>query len=167
MEKNGVVRLGVDDFIQHLTGNITRIILKNPGEFIKKGDALITLVRNGKHITLFSPVSGTVRKHNPNLEKESGLINSSPYNEGWIYEITPSKWLREIQYLFLGKEYRDWISDEFARLKEFLSAAVRVNENVYAHVVMQDGGELTDHVLAELDPEVWEEFQNRFINTSR
>jgi hypothetical protein len=37
----------------------------------------------------------------------------------------------------------------------------------FAQVIMQDGGELSDHILADLEPEVWEDFQIKFINTSR
>ena len=32
-------------------------------------------------------------------------------------------------------------------------------------VLIQDGGELQDHVLENFGPEVWEEFQIKFINT--
>jgi hypothetical protein len=37
----------------------------------------------------------------------------------------------------------------------------------YSHVVLQDGGELSDNVLASLEPKVWEDFQTQFIDTSR
>ncbi len=41
------------------------------------------------------------------------------------------------------------------------------NNAVYNHVVLQDGGELKDNVLADLGPEVWEEFQTKFIDPSK
>jgi hypothetical protein len=34
-------------------------------------------------------------------------------------------------------------------------------------VVLQDGGELRDGVLTDKAPEVWEEFQTKFIDTAR
>jgi hypothetical protein len=33
-------------------------------------------------------------------------------------------------------------------------------------VILQDGGELKDNVLADMKPEIWEDFQTSFINTS-
>jgi hypothetical protein len=33
--------------------------------------------------------------------------------------------------------------------------------------MLQDGGELSDNVLAELEPKVWEDFQTNFIDTSK
>jgi len=32
---------------------------------------------------------------------------------------------------------------------------------------MQDGGELIDNPLAELEPEVWDDFQTKFIDISK
>ncbi len=35
------------------------------------------------------------------------------------------------------------------------------------NVILQDGGQLTDNVLADLGPEVWEDFQTNFIDKSK
>jgi hypothetical protein len=43
---------------------------------------------------------------------------------------------------------------------------VQENEK-YELAVLQDGGELIDNTLSNLGPEVWEEFQTRFIDPSR
>ena len=67
----------------------------------------------------------------------------------------------------MGDKYAEWLKDEFTRLKDFIAATVRTNNLVYAHVVLQDGGELTDNVLADMDPKVWEDFQTQFIDSSR
>ncbi len=37
----------------------------------------------------------------------------------------------------------------------------------YARVILQDGGEIRDGVLSEMGPEVWEDFQTKFIDPSR
>jgi glycine cleavage system H protein len=36
---------------------------------------------------VFSPVSGIVVEKNEALEKAPALINSSPYEEGWMYKV--------------------------------------------------------------------------------
>jgi hypothetical protein len=36
----------------------------------------------------------------------------------------------------------------------------------YAQVVLQDGGALKDHALADFGPEVWEDFQVKFIDSA-
>ncbi len=167
MEKDGRVRIGIDDFLQHLTGPLTRIKMKEPGEKVRKGEKIITLVREGKQLEIYAPVSGTILQQNQALLTNSTMVNTSPYADGWIYTIEPVSWAREIQFMFMGSDYKEWLSEEFSRLRDFFASSVQSNEMVYEHVVLQDGGEITDNVLAELGPEVWEDFQTKFIDTSR
>jgi glycine cleavage system H lipoate-binding protein/ABC-type phosphate transport system substrate-binding protein len=167
MEQNGIVKVGIDDFLQHITGKLTRIKVKSNGEKIKKGDHVLSIVRNGKQLNLYSPVSGVIKEYNKSLDTDSSVINSSPYNEGWIYKIAPTNWLKEIQLLFMADKYKEWLKNEFARIKEFLAIALSADKEKYAQVILQDGGELADSVLADLGPEIWEDFQTKFIDSSR
>jgi glycine cleavage system H lipoate-binding protein/ABC-type phosphate transport system substrate-binding protein len=167
MEKNGLVRIGIDDFIQHVTGPVTRVEMKMPGEKIKKGDILMSLIQKGKQLNIHAPVSGIIREQNVSLLSDSSLINSSPCSEGWVYMIEPSNWLREIQFFDMADKYRKWLQNEITRLKDFLATSLKVNKLDYATVVLQDGGALKDSVLEDLGPEVWEDFQTNFLDTSK
>jgi len=167
MQQDGNVKVGLDDFLQHVTGSITRIKMKEAGEKIRKGEKILTIIQNGKQLNISSPISGIIREQNQNLATNSSILNAAPYAEGWVYLIEPKNWLREIQFLFMAEKYKEWLQDEFIRLKDFFAASIRSNTNVYAHVILQDGGELADNVLADLGPEVWEDFQNKFIDISK
>ena len=167
MEPDGLVKIGLDDFMQHVTGKITRVKLKEPDEKVRKGEKILTIIRDGKQLEIYSPVSGIIRMKNEILLDEASLINVSPYTVGWVYLIEPSNWLRETQFMFMVDQYKEWLEDEFIRLKDFFARSVRSNTEVYEHVVLQDGGELTDHVLSDLGPAVWEDFQTYFIDTSK
>ena len=167
MEKDGNVKVGMDDFMQHVTGKLTKIKMKGEGETVRKGEKIMTVMHEGKQLSLYAPISGTIIAQNGSLLADSTLMNSSPFTEGWVYRIEPRNWMREVQFMLMGEKYTEWLKDEFARLKEFVTASARIDSAVYAHVVLQDGGELTDHVLADLGPEVWEDFQTNFIDTSR
>ncbi len=165
MEQDGNVRVGIDDFLQHVTGSLTRVILRENGEEVRRGEKIITLIRNGKQLNIYAPISGTIKAQNPAVLSNSAHINNSPYNRGWVYMIEPKNWLREIQFLFLGDRYKEWIKDEFTRLKDFFASSANTMPN--AQVVYQDGGEIIDQVLADLEPRIWEEFQSKFIDPSR
>jgi len=165
MERDGIVRLGIDDFLQHVTGTFTCIKMKNPGEKIKKNDPVMTLIQDGKQIVLYAPVSGTIRQMNESLIDSPSVMNSSPFKEGWVYAIEPSNWLREIKFLKMAKDYREWIKGEFVRLRDFFAESV--HSNLTGHVIYQDGGEFSDAVLQDLSPEVWEDFQKHFIDASK
>jgi glycine cleavage system H lipoate-binding protein/ABC-type phosphate transport system substrate-binding protein len=167
MEQNGIVKVGVDDFLQHIAGPITRIKMKNTGEWVKKGEQILSIIQNGKQLNLYAPVSGIIRVKNSSLDANSSLINSSPYSDGWVYMIEPTNWLRENQLLFMAEKHKKFIKNEFSRLKDFLAVILNANTEKYARIILQDGGELRDGILSNLGPEVWEDFQTKFIDPSR
>lgn len=167
MEQDGTVKIGINDFLQHVTGPITSIGMKNPGIRIKKGDQLCILIQKGKHLIIYSPVSGTIKTQNHELLVNSSVINTSPYAGGWVYTIEPENWLREIEFMSMADKFKTWLSGEFSRLRDFLAFSAQPGSPRYAGIVLQDGGLLKDHVLADLGPEVWEDFQTKFMNNSR
>lgn len=167
LEKNGVVSIGIDDFLQHVTGPITRIKMKNSGEEVKKGETFLTIIQEGKQLNIKAPISGKIKAQNEKLLSNSSILNTSPYADGWIYKIEPTNWLRDTQFLIFAQGYREWIKMEFLHLKDFLAVALRANYGENAQVVLQDGGEIRDGVLKELGPEVWEDFQTHFLENSK
>jgi len=166
MEKEGVVRFGIDDFIPNVTGEYTRVILKTPGEKVKRKEPVVTLVQKGKQITIHAPVSGIIKEINESLVADPFNINHSPYGEGWVYMIEPSNWLREIAFFKMGEAYKEWISKEITRLKDFLACSFHIKNLAEGSVAIQEGGELITQPLRELTPEIWEDFQSHFIDTS-
>jgi glycine cleavage system H lipoate-binding protein/ABC-type phosphate transport system substrate-binding protein len=166
MEKDGRVKVGIDDFLQHVTGKYTRVKLKKTGEKIKKNEQMLSLLQNGKQLNIYSPVSGTVTSVNETLANDPSIINTSPYTEGWFYSIEPSNWLREIQFLKMAGKHKEWLRGEFSRLKDFLASSLYTKTPEFSPVALQDGGELKDNVLQDLGPEVWEDFQKNFIDKS-
>ena len=164
MEKDGNVTIGIDDFLQHVTGPITRVEMKNPGDKIKKGELLLSVIQSGKQLHVYSPVSGTIKKQNEVLKTDAGAMNLAPYAEGWVYQVEPSGWLKETQLMDMAGKYRLWIDNEFTRLKDFLASTLKPGSLEYSHAVMQDGGVLKEGVLAEFGPEVWDDFQTKFLD---
>jgi glycine cleavage system H lipoate-binding protein len=167
MEQNGTVRTGVDDFLRHITGPVTRIGLKNPGDRITKGEPFLTVIREGKKLVLYSPLTGTIRACNEELAAHPSVLYTDPYSDGWVYRIEPSNWAREIQFLAMAEKYRSWLTFEFTRLRDFLATSLSAHEVSCMPVILQDGGALKEGLLADMGPEVWEDFQNRFLNTGK
>lgn len=167
MEADGTVKVGVDDFLQHVTGKLTRIRMKKPGERVTKGEAIVTFIQNGKQLIVNSPLSGIIKAENKLLFTDPSLLNQSPYNEGWVYQIEPTNWVRENQFLFMADKYTEWVKGEFRRLKDFLAMVIKPESPEFAYVTLQDGGEISDNVLSNMGPEVWEEFQTRFMDATK
>lgn len=165
MDANGGVKIGIDDFLLRVTGPITRIKLVEEGQTVKKGDNVITLIQDGKHLNIKSPISGVIKEQNPILPIDSSILNSSPFSDGWVYMIEPTNWLREVKYLIMADKYKEWIKNEFTKLKDFIALFVQANSEGEPQLVLQDGGEIKDNVLADFGPEIWEEFQMKFIDS--
>lgn len=165
MEKDGTVRVGIDDFLQHVTGSITRIKMRHPGEKVRKGEHVMSVIQNGKQLDIKSPVSGTIVTRNEQLLNDTAMLHRSPYDSGWVYSVIPENWEKESRLMSAAGRYTEFLKDEFIRIKDFLTAMPGVNDVRLAHVVLQDGGELKDGLLEEFGPEVWEEFQMRFLDS--
>ncbi len=113
MEKDGSVKMGIDDFMQHITGPITQLKIKEPGDKIKKGQQILTLIQDGKQLNIYAPISGKITSVNDYVMHNSSLVNYSPYEKGWIYKIEPLNWSAEIQFLKMAGIYKDWLKNEF------------------------------------------------------
>lgn len=167
MEKSGRVRIGIDDFLQNVCGPVTRVQMRQPGEQLKRGEAFMTLIQNGKRLEIKSPVSGIVEEQNDELVDDASLLNSDPFAAGWVLMVKPVNWISELKSYFMGEPYTDWLKTEGARLKEFFASALKRQDKKEVALVMQDGGEISGGILESFGPEVWEEFQEGFINSTK
>ena len=163
LEESGAARVGMDDLLQHVTGEVQFSGLKAPGEIIRQGDLLTEIHQEGKHLRIFSPISGEILDTNAELAESPGLVNEDPYKKGWIYKIKPSDWKAETSSCYLADEATSWAVKELERFKDFLAVSMKKHATEPSMIVLQDGGELLDNTLAHLPPEVWKDFQQEFL----
>jgi glycine cleavage system H lipoate-binding protein len=163
MEDNGSLKVGIDDFLRHILGQVSKIGLKPAGVKIYKGEPLASINSDGKRLVIKSPVSGTIVDRNINIDSFPG---QNELIQDWLYVIEPSNWKREMEFLFLAGQYKSWLRDEFNRLKDFLAKTLHNHAPQFVPVVMQDGGELAEGFMADLGPEIWEDFQSEFLDNS-
>ena len=164
LEKSGIANVGLDDFLLHITGEVKFSNLKNPGNFINKGELLADIDHNGKLLQIYSPISGRIMNTNTMLNESPGVINEDPYGKGWIYKIKPSEWIAETDSYYLAEEAIAWSKKELERFKDFLAVSVKKYSPETSMVMLQDGGELYDQPLSELPDDVWQDFQKSFLN---
>jgi glycine cleavage system H protein len=160
---NGVARVGVDDLLLHITGEVKVSCLVNPGERVRKGDIMAILEHDGKRLEISSPISGEVVVSNRLLSEDPGLLAEDPYSKGWLYKVKPENWIAETSNCYLAEEATWWIDTELVRFRDFLSVSTAKLEPEKSMAVLQDGGELRDNTLSDLPPEVWNDFQEYFL----
>ena len=89
-ESEGSVRVGITDFAQDALGDIVYVDLPEVGAEVEAGGPIGELESTKSVSDLYAPVAGTITARNANLDQSPDLVNTDPYGEGWIVEITPS-----------------------------------------------------------------------------
>jgi glycine cleavage system H protein len=164
MEKSGAAKVGLDDLLMHLTGEVKFNFHKNRGDIVNRGDLMTEIDQSGKPLRIFSPVSGKILDVNSNLIKSSKMLNDDPYGKGWIYKIKPTNWISEAKSCYFAEEATKWSFGELERFKDFLAISMKKYSPETSMIIMQDGGELSDHTLSGLTDEIWQDFEKEFLN---
>jgi len=90
-KKNGdAVRMGISDYAQDQLGDIVFVELPEVGSSFDKGEEFGTVESVKAVSELYMPIGGEVTAINEALADEPELVNSDPYNGGWMIEIKAS-----------------------------------------------------------------------------
>ena len=82
-----VVTIGITDFAQKELGDIVYVEIESDGEELEQGDVFGTVEAVKTVSDLFMPISGKVIEINENLESEPEIVNSDPYEKGWMIKV--------------------------------------------------------------------------------
>jgi len=165
LDKSGSAKVGLDDLLLHITGEVKFTNLKQPGEIIKKGELLTEIDQNGKLLQIFSPISGKIINTNEEINENPDMLINDPYGLGWIYKIKPSKWVAETNSYYMAEDATSWSIQELERFKDFLAVSMKNHSPEPSMVILQDGGELRDGSLSEMPNEIWRDFQETFLKS--
>ena len=98
----GTISMGITDFAQCALGDIVYVQLPKVGDAVVSGKVCGEVESTKSVSEIFAPVSGKVVTINESLSNSPELINSDPYNAGWLVEIelseTPNDLLTPEQY---------------------------------------------------------------------
>lgn len=85
-----IVRIGITDYAQDALGDVVFVELPKVGAAVSSGGSIGEVESTKSVSEIYAPVGGTVSAVNNALTSSPELINSDPYGEGWICEITVS-----------------------------------------------------------------------------
>lgn len=101
--------VGITDFAQHELTDIVFVELPAVGREIAKGEAL-AVVESVKAVSdIYAPIGGTVIAVNEDLTSAPELVNSAPFEGGWIARIKLSN-PAELDALMTPEQYTAHIS---------------------------------------------------------
>lgn len=85
------VKVGITDYAQDALGDIVFIQLPEVGSVLGAHQGLGEIESTKSVNDVYAPVAGTVAAVNLALTDNPELLNSDPYNAGWICEIEVSE----------------------------------------------------------------------------
>ena len=110
VESDGTITIGISDHAQDLLGDIVFVELPEVGQSLdaESDAAIVESVKAASDV--YSPLSGEVIEVNSLLEDQPEIINSSPYEDGWFYKLSPSD-MGELDNLLSPEDYSDACED--------------------------------------------------------
>jgi glycine cleavage system H protein len=111
-----LARMGVTDYAQRKLGDVVYVELPEVGKQVKQltepktREMELGAVESIKAVSaVYSPLSGEVKETNSALSDRPELVNTSPYDEGWICVIGPSALEAELKNLMNAKGYAEYL----------------------------------------------------------
>ena len=81
------VRVGITDYAQAALGDVVFVQLPDVGSALTAGEAFGEVESTKSVSDLYAPLSGTVVAVNGDLEGSPDLVNSDPYDGGWLIDV--------------------------------------------------------------------------------
>ena len=88
-KEGDAIRVGIDDYAQDQLGDVVYVELPQVGDKFAKGDAFGSVESVKAVSELFMPLGGEISAINKNLEESPELVNTSPYDKGWMIDVKP------------------------------------------------------------------------------
>src|SRR5271165_168324 len=149
-ESPNLVRVGMDDFASKLTGTVESFTFPLRGQWIRQGQKLCTIHRDGCEVDMVSPIEGTVSDINEGVVKNPKLALGDPYGEGWLLTVQAPDAKTSFRNLLGGPLARWWTEESASRLQRRMPIATAM-----AGALAQDGGVAVDNVSAQIPDQEW------------
>src|SRR5271166_3267805 len=150
-------RVGIDAFAGNLFGKIDAIELADLNRWIRQGQKLCRVKREGRSIDLLSPVEGVVVSVNHEVLKDPNLIVEDPYKNGWLCVVKAPELGINTKNLLQGGIVTAWMQNSIARL------GARIQQ--LSPALAQDGGLPIKGLLFQVDASVQQQLAEELFLT--
>jgi glycine cleavage system H protein len=154
-ESPSLVRIGMDQFASKLSGKIDRIALPQRGQWIRQGQKVWTLHRDGTSVDMVSPIEGSVADINEAVVQNPELARTDPYGEGWLVTVQSPDAKTNFRNLLGGALARWWTEESASRLQRLIPMP--------AGALAQDGGVAVDNLSDQIPDKDWAAITKEFF----
>ena len=141
-ESPELIRIGADDLAAKVAGDVTEIEIPQRGQWVRQGQKIVALKREGRDVTLVSPIEGTVVGVNEAALIDPKRVRKDPYGDGWLLTINAPDALTNFRNLLGGSVARRWMEEAAGTLRRLTPAAVGA--------VAYDGGVALDNAIGNV-----------------
>ncbi|XP_048141184.1 glycine cleavage system H protein 2, mitochondrial-like [Rhodamnia argentea] len=106
--------VGITDHAQDHLGDVVYVELPEVGAAVTQGSSFGAVESVKATSDIISPISGKVVGVNEELNNSPGLVNSSPYEDGWIIKVEVSD-ANEAKTLMGADDYSKFCEEEDAK----------------------------------------------------
>ncbi len=103
--------VGITDHAVEQLGDLTFVDLPEPGTKVTKGERFGEIESTKAVADLVSPVSGEVVERNGAAAQDLGIVQSSPFERGWLLRVRVSD-PAEVASLLSASEYAERLAAE-------------------------------------------------------
>jgi len=100
--------VGISDHAQKEVTDVVYVEMAKAGKALSAGEEATTLESVKAAFSIYAPVSGKIAKVNNALEGDPGLINKSPYENGWIFALEVAN-PADVNALMTEAQYEDFL----------------------------------------------------------
>lgn len=154
-ESPNLVRVGMDDFATKLTGAAESFTLPQRGQWIRQGQKMCTIHRDGAAVDMVSPIEGTVAAINEFVVQNPKLALEDPYGDGWLVTVQAPDAKTNFRNLIGGSLARWWTEEASNRLQRRIPLAVGA--------LAQDGGVAMNDLTAHIPDAEWVDLAKAFF----
>ena len=110
LDDEGIATVGITDYAQKELGDVIYVELPEVESEVSAGDevSVVESVKTASDIQ--SPVSGEIVGVNDELTQTPELVNSSPYDKGWIFKVRIDN-SSELEELLNAGDYADYSAE--------------------------------------------------------
>jgi len=159
-ESPALVRVGMDDFASKLAGKVESITLPQRGQWLRQGQKVCTLHRDGIAVDMISPIEGSVSDINDALLQNPELARKDPYGEGWMVTVQSPDAKTNFKNLLSGALARWWTEESAGRLQRKMPS---FSGAVMAGALAQDGGAAVDNPADQIPDRDWAVLTKEFF----
>jgi len=84
---DSAVRIGVTDYAQDQLGDVVFVELPEVGREVAKDDLVVEIESTKSVGEVYAPFPGKISAINDSVAETPELVNTSPYDDGWLVEI--------------------------------------------------------------------------------